>query len=207
MTILNLTERIKRLMIFNVKGGVGKTALTLNFALKFGYGVITNDRYSLIDRVCPKNSRVILEEKEPLPEIDKSIPIIYDFGGFPDSRALAAVADSQLVIVPILPYPENIQELFDFLEELICKNPHVIIIVNKSIEKEYLAIKQIINGFYPELPIFPLKRSKAMTRMVNQNKDISAIAVENALNAYHFSSISEQFNNIIEYLYNYERTI
>ncbi len=51
MSILNLPERINRLMIFNVKGGVGKTSIALNLALRFGYGVVTNDRFSLIDRV------------------------------------------------------------------------------------------------------------------------------------------------------------
>jgi hypothetical protein len=70
-----LTAKVPRLMIFNPKGGVGKTALALNFALTFGYGLVTNDRLSIVDQVLPDEQYMILSKNQSLPDIPADWPV------------------------------------------------------------------------------------------------------------------------------------
>ena len=43
-----------KIVIFNIKGGQGKTSLAVNLALTLNAGVITNDVYSPIEKVLPE---------------------------------------------------------------------------------------------------------------------------------------------------------
>lgn len=188
--------------MFNTKGGVGKTGIALNLALRFGYGVITNDQYSGIDQVLKKGYYAILETFDSLPTIESDTPVIFDFGGFPDLRAKEALKLSQSLIIPILPYAENLQITLDFIEEVkAIKSKGIIVIINKTMAKEFLGIKEVLHKYYPEIPVFALKRSKVMTRMLEQKKSISELTEESRLNKHHFKKIEAQFETIVEYLY------
>ena len=80
MSPKTLAETVKRLMIYNVKGGVGKTAIALNFALTYGYGIVTNDRASVAVDVLPAGYARILQPDEEIPIFSEETPILYDFG-------------------------------------------------------------------------------------------------------------------------------
>ena len=91
-------------MVFNPKGGVGKTAIALNLALTCGHGVVTNDRSTIIEVVLPFARCLILSgNQDKLPELSADWPVIYDFGGFLDSRIEKVLEVSQYVLVPVLP--------------------------------------------------------------------------------------------------------
>ena len=188
-------------MVFNAKGGVGKTAVSLNIALTHGYAVVTNDPLSIIDSVLEKNRHAILDDGEPLPEIDADIPVLYDFGGFPDQRAIPALKEAQALIVPTLSHSETLQTTLNFLEEIRkYKRAGILVVVNQAGEKEYQAVKSVLSEFYPDLPVLPLKKSKVIGRMIRNAKSIAEIVQENGLNAYHFGAIQKQFNRIFEHL-------
>ncbi len=204
-----LTAKVPRLMIFNPKGGVGKTALALNFALTFGYGLITNDRLSIVDQILPDERYIILNKDQPLPDIPADWPVVFDFGGYPDRRALDALKISQFIIIPILPYRENVQTSLEFIKEIKTykEEKNIIVVVNQTAGRQFKEISAAIKHFYPAIAVFNLKKSAAFTWLTEQKKSIAELVETNKLQARHFQPVSLQFNLIAERLLNKPRFV
>jgi len=196
------TEKVKRVMIWNPKGGVGKTAISLNLALTFGYGIVTNDRFTIVDQVLEKEKWLKLD-KEMFPDFPDDVPIIYDCGGFIDFRIKEILSRVQYLIMPLSAYEENLQSFLDLLEELrkLKNDPAIVLIINKVEDQDFKAMKQIIKSFYADIPVFPLKRSRAFSRMIREKKSIKDLCGGGGLEKYHFTPVSDQFNVIIDYLW------
>ena len=68
-----------KIAIWNLKGGQGKTVLSLSLAMLKGFYVVTNDVHSPIDDVLPEGHALRLGIKDVLPDVPDNIDLIYDF--------------------------------------------------------------------------------------------------------------------------------
>lgn len=197
-----LSEKVRRLLVFNAKGGVGKTAIALNLALTHGYGLITNDRLSVVDQVLPDTQHIILDRNETLPALDDDWPIVFDFGGYPDRRAMEALKIVDFVLIPILPDRENIQVHLNFIKEMLQykEERRVIIVVNRITGFEYRAARAAIRNYFPDLAIFNIKKSAVFARMIEEKKSVARLALINKVHARHFRPVAEQFEKIARYM-------
>ena len=132
------------IVVYSIKGGVGKTTLSVQISQMLDYTYVTNDSHSSAHNLMPEEKGFLVssEEYEEIPYDDR---VVYDFGGFKDTRINDIIKKSNKVIIPTLTSIVDVQATLATLKDVIEVNKNIIIVVNrtknnnKSIElKEYL---------------------------------------------------------------------
>jgi hypothetical protein len=91
---------------FSLKGGVGKTSISLAVQLELqkkgsAVKIITNDPVSPIGAVLDENDFVQLSKKQNFPkDLQKKGDWILDMGGYLDNRILPILKQSKTIIIP-----------------------------------------------------------------------------------------------------------
>lgn len=190
-----------RICVFSLKGGQGKSTISAEIALCLGFGVVTNEPYTILESILPKESLMIIEPQEGLPEIPLEVPLIYDFGGYVDSRVLYAVKQSKYVIVPICADSDgDIQAGITTATELKEHSEKIIFVCNKTDKERVQGVKNAMSEFFPNTPFFIINKSKALSNLRHKPKSIFEIVEENGNNAYVYRNINKQINDLINFL-------
>lgn len=189
-----------KVLVYNLKGGVGKTSISLNLALHLKYGIITNDIYSPLENVVSKKYLYKLEPKEDFPNIPDNYNVVFDFGGYLDSRVIEALKKSDFVLIPIISNFLNIQVSVNTIEEIKKYNSNIILIANKTVGNDFEEIVKSMKKLNYNYPIFQIKQSKAMEAVYNDKKAIIDMMKEGGLRAYSYKQINSQFKKLVNYL-------
>ncbi len=185
--------------IYNFKGGVGKTLLSLNLALTMKYSIVTNDIYSPIEKVLDENRILKIHHDEILPAFPDDYNIIFDLGGHIDKRAISAIKQSDFVLIPVIKGFINIQVSIDTITELLGLNQNVIIVANQTTPGDMDDIRTAMERFF-DLPVFEIKQSKSLPNIFKEKKSVRAMVSEGGLKKYHFNAVADQFDLIIGYM-------
>jgi len=203
-----------KITVYNFKGGVGKSAISLNLALTLKLPVLTNDHHSpvggIVKRVLGQNEYRGLKDGQDIPAMPADFSCIFDLGGHIDPRAVHALEMSDVVLVPLFCDYVEFDVTLKALKNITRYNSNVIVVANRVQKKEFQTIKKIISGKFPELPILELKKSTAMTDLYTFNngkgkpkggRSIKQMLEVGGLVKYNYTPISEQFDRLIEEIY------
>ena len=139
-------------VVYSIKGGVGKTTLSVQISQMFDYTYVTNDSHSSAHNLMPEEKGFLVSSEE-YDEIPFDENIVYDFGGFKDTRINNIIRQANKIIIPTLTSIVDVQATMATLKDVAQINKNIIIAINrtknnnKAIElKEYLA-KEIKKSF------------------------------------------------------------
>jgi len=189
---------MKRTVIWNLKGGQGKTVLSLAIAMLEGAFIVTNDVHSPVDEVLGSERALPLKMTESLPTVPSDVPLIYDFGGYPDARIIDAAKDAEFVVIPIVyESPLEMQVTINAIAEIEKYNTNIIVVINKAGKGDMERAKEVFVSMDISYPMIEIKKSKAFSRAVEQKKSLEEMIAENPLLKYHYSKPLEQIQHLI----------
>lgn len=181
-----------KIAVFNLKGGVGKTAISLNLSLETGYGVITNETFSPIEYAIPEDNLHKVAMGASFPTLHPGADVIYDLGGWIDDRIGEILESCDVVLVPtfIVAAPDVLvtQRTIENIEQF---NKNIYVIANKCKNADELADKV-------SYPVLTLPFSKGFIRLYTERKSIKQQTKGNNLLAYNYRNVIEKFDKIIE---------
>ncbi|PUE64062.1 nucleotide-binding protein [Arcobacter caeni] len=156
------------LVVYSIKGGVGKTTLSVQISQMLDFTYVTNDSHSSAHNLMPeeKGFLVSYEEYEEIPYDEK---VVYDFGGFKDTRINDIIKKSNKILIPTLTSIVDVQATIATLKDIIEINKNIIIVINRAKNnnkstdlKEYLL--EEIEKLYGEvdIPIIFVRESSVL---------------------------------------------
>ena len=189
--------------IYNFKGGVGKTSLSVNIDLYTDAMIITNDPYAPLENIFDESRLYKTEIGADIPIADKDSNVIYDLGGYPDQRAISVLEVSDLVIIPIAYDSDtDFQPSVNAINEIQNHNQNILIVINNTASKEQAEVSEALEEFF-DYPIMYIKSSKALRRAVREGKSISTIMQEKPLFKHAYTPVHVQFELLIEKINTY----
>lgn len=186
-----------RIMIYSLKGGVGKTAISLNLALELDIGIVTNDVLTPFERVLNEERILKLFPTDIMPDLEEN-DAIFDFGGYPDSRAISVLKQSNHVIIPVNNNDINsLETSVNSIVEIEKYNKNIIIVATQTKKNDFEEIREIMKLNF-SYPVLNLKFSKAYSKIWEEKKSISNMVKEGGLKSYHYSEVKQQFDHLIK---------
>ena len=195
----------KKVVIFSLKGGQGKTTISLALSYETGFGIITNDFYSPLQKYLMKEKLLKLEPDQYLPSAKdlKGADIIFDYGGYLDKRLIPALEMSQCVGIPVTEFEDFETEGFAHtIAEVSRYNKNIFIILNQINDETADQVRaELKKNNYP-YPVFEIKKSKVFKEMKEKKKAVSEILKEGGLKRFVYRQVSEQIIEIVNHINN-----
>jgi len=186
-------------VIYNFKGGEGKTKIATNLALTMKHSIVTNDVYSPIDKIFPQEKVLKLYPKDEMPDFDANDDIVFDLGGYADARVISVLKKAKYIIIPITNEEDNIEVAIGAIDEIGKHNKNIVIIVNKSTGNDFNEVSADLGKMY-NYPIFEIKKSRVVRRLTAEGKSIRELANQGGLFKYNYSKIADQFDDLINFI-------
>lgn len=189
---------MKRTVIWNLKGGQGKTVLSLAIAMLEAAFIVTNDVHSPVDEVLGSDRALALKMTESLPTVPSDVSLIYDFGGYPDARIIDAAKDAEFVVIPIVyESPLEMQVTINAISEIEKYNNNIIVVVNKAQSGDLDRARAVFESMDIKYPMIEIKKSNAFSRAVEHKKSLEEMIAENSLFKFHYTKPLEQVRHLI----------
>lgn len=186
-------------VIYNFKGGEGKSKIALNLAMTMGYSIITNDIFTPVENVLPENRVLKICPNQDFPDVVKEDKIIFDLGGYPDQRVVKILKLAKYILIPITNEDDNIQVGINSVDAIAKYNNNIVIIANKTEKKDYEYIKKDLSKIY-KYPIFNIKKSTALNKLSKRKKSIQDVIDSDSLLRYSYKTIHQQFVDLIDFI-------
>jgi len=193
-----------QLIIYNQKGGVGKSMLATQISLYFDTTIIELDPYGMLTKTL--DDRVIkIALDEQLPEIING-DVIYDFGGFDDIRLDTISKSADLIILPFNPTINALGTTLESYNRIKNFNLPILFIVNGYIKVNDIedAISFIQEHTQEEIDYFSIPHTRALQTAENEAISIIELASGGGLKKHTYKKISSIMSDLMKKIEEYQ---
>jgi cellulose biosynthesis protein BcsQ len=189
-------------VVYSIKGGVGKTTLSVQISQMLEYTYVTNDSHSSAHNLMPEE-KGFLVSKEEYDEIPYDENVVYDFGGFKDTRINEIIKQAKKVVIPTLTSIVDLQATLATLKDVAAINKNIVIIVNRTKNnnkaselKDYLI--EEINKLFENItiPIIFVRESSVLEDSLFDCEYIETKAGANRFKRHIYRNAIEDMQNI-----------
>jgi chromosome partitioning protein len=192
-----------QLIIYNQKGGVGKSMLATQISLYFDTTIIELDPYGMLTKTL--DDRVIkIALDEQAPEITSG-DVIYDFGGFDDIRLDTIAKNANLIILPFNPTINSLGTTLESYNRVKDLGLPILFIVNGYIKESDIedAISFLLEHTQEEIEYFSIPHTRALQTAENEALSIIELANSGGLKQHTYKKISTLMQELMKKIEEY----
>ena len=192
-----------QIIIYNQKGGVGKSMLSTQIALNFDASIIELDPYGMLSQTL--DDRVLrVELNEEVPKIEEG-DVVYDFGGFDDIRLDEISKNANLIIIPFNPTINSLGTTLESYERVKKLEVPVLFIVNAYLKHSDVedAISFLSENTQDEIEYFSIPHTRALQTAENEGVSIIEFANSSGLKKHTYKKIASVMNNLMKEIEEY----
>ena len=192
-----------QIIIYNQKGGVGKSMLATQIAFYFDASIIELDPYGVLTKTL--DDRVVkIELDEEIPVISSG-DVIYDFGGFDDIRLNQLLNRADLVIIPFNPTINALGTTLESYKRVQELNLPILFVVNSFIKDSDVddAVNFLSENTQDEIDYFAIPHTRALQTSENEGVSIIDIANSSGLKKHTYRKISKTMKNLMKKIEEY----
>jgi len=196
----------KKITIYTLKGGSGKTTLACAIALEDeDWAIITNDVHSdLMSALRDEKRFLVLGPDHDLPSKEEleGADIIFDAGGFLDLRMIEAIKMSDYVIVPVTDFGKKLdtERFLATIFEIEQYNKNILIVLNKITEENAKKSRDELRKHKYPYPIFEIKNNQAFEIMLNEGVPVSEIVKRGGLFRRWYDPVDSQLQKLVKHI-------
>ncbi len=177
------------IVVFNEKGGVGKSNLSFTFAKDLNKPYITND------------SSIVSSVYDNAHFTDKKLPVdptaIYDLGGFLTRYITDILDQARIVVIPTIADYNAMLKAIKVIDYV--GSDRAVVIANMiDKDKDFIEICEVIQESHPKVRILPLKRSKAFKNGLESGSSLRDLNDQSSLSKHAYRSVTDQYEKILK---------
>jgi len=193
-----------QIIIFNQKGGVGKSMLATQIALYFDTTIFEIDPYGVLSQTLDDNRVYKVALDEDIPEITSG-DAVYDFGGFDDSRLDTVSKNADLIIIPFNPTINSLGTTLKSYKRVETLNVPILFIVNSAMKEQDAseAIEYLKETIEADLDFFTIPNTRALQTSENEGRSIMSLTNSSALRKHTYKKINSIMLELMERIKEY----
>lgn len=191
-------------IVYNQKGGVGKSMIATQLALYFDTTIIELDPYGMLTKTL--DDRVIkIGLDESLPDL-KSGDVVYDFGGFDDIRFDKIANRANVIIIPFNPTINALGTTLESYKRVKAYDTPVLLVVNAFIKESDAedSMNFLREQTNEELEFYAIPHTRALQTAENEGKSIIEIGNTKGLSKHTYKKISSIMQDFMTKIKEYE---
>ncbi len=192
-----MKKTYKKIIIFNEKGGTGKTSIARELSLNLKYKIYELDPYGSLHKYLNNVEFVGLDKITKFDEF-----CIFDFGGFYDKRIKDIAKKADIIIIPYNPTIGSLATTIETYHKIKKFNLPVIFVANSYFKEEDFENSQefLKENIREEIMILKIANSRAIQTAENEGVSILSLLNRNGLSKHIYKKIANEIKEIIDIL-------
>ena len=193
-----------QIIIYNQKGGVGKSMIATQLALYFDTTIIELDPYGMLSDTLGEEIVYKVGLEEEVPQIEEG-DVIYDFGGFDDSRLNEVSKNSNLIIIPFNPTINSLGTTLKSYDRAKEQNIPILFVVNAVLNEKDVdeSIEFLKENTKDDIDYFVIPHTRSLQTVENEGVSIIKFADSSPLRKHTYKKIKTIMESFIEKIKEY----